>query len=380
MSLPYKADTFVFKKHNYVSVCLCEANNARLYYTPRIRNDAMDKERYLEELTKEIRKAGYKKLYTSKCLKYAERLLDNKLPVIFDTKHLSLLIGIEPSNLTKMVFAAEKHYNQIRIPKKAGGYRELDIPSYDLKYIQHWILDNILYHIPVSDYAYGFLPNKSIVDNAKIHLGKHCVVNMDIKDFFPSISFDRVFRIFDYYGYTKEISFVLSKLCTYQGKLPQGSPASPYISNIACKKLDARLSALAKAYEADYSRYADDITFSGTNDIKKIEVPSTSIINDEGLELNEKKTHISYPHERQEVTGLVVNGDHVSIPREYKRSLQQELYYCMKYGVEDHMKRIGCGKAFYKEHLYGKIYFIKMVEPIVAEKYFKLANQINWDY
>ena len=95
--------------------------------------------------------------------------------------------------------------------------------------------------------------------------------------FFPSISFERVYRIFSYYGYTNEVSFILAKLCTFQNRLPQGSPASPYISNIACLKLDARLSALAQKYESNYSRYADDLSFSGGNDIKSIIKPVSKV-------------------------------------------------------------------------------------------------------
>lgn len=345
-----------------------------------LRNDHMEKKHYLETLATEILQAGYGEKYVDRCVRYASRLLENGLPVIFDTKHLSLLIGIRPGDLTKMIFAEEPFYRQISIPKKAGGIRQLDIPSYDLKYIQHWILKNILYKIPISNYAYGFQLNKSILDNASVHTNKHCVINIDIKDFFPSISFERIFRIFAYYGYTKEVSFILSKLCTYKGKLPQGSPASPYISNIVCLKLDARLASLAKTYKAEYSRYADDITFSGKADIKSILPPTHKIIRDEGFNLNKDKTRVLYANQRQEVTGLIVNGSRVRIPRVYKRKLLQELYYCSKYGVEDHLKKIGCDKAFYKEHIYGKIYYIKMVEPEEAIRLFKMADQIDWGY
>ena len=345
-----------------------------------LRNDHMDKKHYLETLATEILQAGYGEKYVDRCVRYASRLLENGLPVIFDTKHLSLLIGIRPGDLTKMIFAEDLFYRQIGIPKKAGGIRQLDIPSYDLKYIQHWILINILYNIPISNYAFGFQLNKSIVDNARVHTNKHCVINIDIKDFFPSISFERIFRIFVYYGYTKEVSFILSKLCTYKGRLPQGSPASPYISNIVCLKLDARLASLAKTYKADYSRYADDITFSGKSDIKSILNPAQKIIRDEGFNLNRDKTRVLYANQRQEVTGLIVNGNRVRIPKVYKRKLLQELYYCSKFGVEDHLKRIGCDKAFYKEHIYGKIYYVKMVEPEEATMLFQLADQIDWSY
>ena len=235
-------------------------------------------------------------------------------------------------------------------------------------------------HMRVSEAATGFCADKSILTNAEIHLNKHCIVNLDIKDFFPSITFEKVFRIFAYHGYTNEVSFVLAKLCTFEGKLPQGSPASPGISNIVCLKLDARLTALAQKYEADYSRYADDLTFSGKNDLQSIIKAIPSILKEEGYAVNEKKTRIAYPHQRQEVTGLLVNGDRVRIPKAYKRSLYQELYYCSKFGVPDNMNRINCSKAFYKEHIYGKIYFVNLVEPEEAKKLFQIADQIDWDY
>ncbi|MEA4941233.1 MAG: retron St85 family RNA-directed DNA polymerase [Oscillibacter sp.] len=340
----------------------------------------MDKELYLNNLSDEIAKQGYGDYYCAKCTRYASHLIDNNLPVIFDTKHLSLLIGIDTHDLTKMVFSEERYYTQTKIPKKSNGFRELDMPAVELKYIQRWILNNILYSVKISDCAVGFCIKKSIVNNAKRHINQYCIVNMDIKDFFPTISFERVYRIFAYYGYTNEVSFVLAKLCTFGGKLPQGSPASPYISNISCLKLDARLNALAKAYESKYSRYADDITFSSQNDIKSIIKATTDIISNEGFAVNDKKTRVAYPYQRQEVTGLLVNGDHVRVSKKYKRDLYQEIYYCSKFGVQDHMKQIGCNKAFYKEHIYGKIYFINMVEPEEAKKLFILASQIQWDY
>ena len=312
---------------------------------------------YLTTLAAAISAEGYGDRYISKCLRYANRLLVNGLPVIFDTKHLALLIGIPVEELCKMVFAEDRYYSTARIPKRSGGYRELDIPSPDLKYIQRWIMQNILYCMRVSDYAYGFQPKRSIVDNARIHVNKHCIVYLDISDFFPSVSFDRVFRIFAYYGYTKEVSFMLAKLCTYKKKLPQGSPASPCISNICCLKLDARLSALAKTYIADYSRYADDITFSSNADIRTIIRVVVPIIKDEGFMINEKKTRIAYHYQRQEVTGLIVNGEEVRLNKEFKRRLLQELYYCKKFGVSSHMKHINCNKAFFKEHIYGKLFF-----------------------
>lgn len=340
----------------------------------------MSKETYLENLTAEVKRQGYGEYYLAKCIRYASRLLDNGLPVIFDTKHLSLLIGIAPADLTRMVFSEDRFYTHMSIPKKRGGQRELDIPSMELKYVQRWILDNVLYRIRISDCAVGFCEGKSIIDNAKRHLNQHSVITVDIKDFFPSTTFEKVYRIFSYYGYTNEVSFILAKLCTFRGRLPQGSPASPYISNIVCLKMDARLNALAKTYEAVYSRYADDLTFSSKKDAKSIVKAVEQIVNDEGYDINAEKTRIAYPHQRQEVTGLIVNGAKIRIAKSYKRKLYQELYYCSKFGVSNHMSKVGCNKAFYKEHVYGKIYFVNMVEPEEAKKLFAIADEVQWDY
>lgn len=339
----------------------------------------MNKELYLKNLEEAI-KAEYGVSYYTLCSRYAVRLIDNGLPVIFDISHFARLIGINKNALLAMVFRDDLFYSTAQVPKKSGGVRQISIPSVDLKYIQRWILDNILSNIAVSKCAFGFKKKVSIADNARIHLQKKCIINLDLADFFPSISFEKVFNIFVYYGYTKEVSFLLAKLCTFKGVLPQGSPASPYISNICCMKLDARLFGLAKKYDASYSRYADDMTFSGTHDLKSILEPVKRIICEEGFSINSKKTRIAYSHQRQEVTGLIVNTDHITIPKKFIRSLFQELYYCKKYGVSDHLQRIHCTKTFYKEHIYGKIYFVNSIDPPKANALFKLADQIDWDY
>ena len=170
---------------------------------------------YIEKLKSLFEKSHYGEEYKRKCIEYAERLLSNELPVIYDLEHLTMVLGIKKKILTKMIFAYQNFYSIVQIPKKSGGFRELQIPSVELKYIQRWILDNILKKIRISKYATGFCNEKSIVDNAKIHIGSKCILNMDIKDFFPSINFEMVFRIFVYYGYTKELSFIFAKLCTY---------------------------------------------------------------------------------------------------------------------------------------------------------------------
>lgn len=341
----------------------------------------MDADSYLSQLKEQLVAAKKKKSYQEACLDYAQRLLKNDLPVIFDLKHFALLLGMLPSDLTMVLFVdSDLLYTRRSIPKRNGGRREILMPCILLKYIQRWLLDNILSKIPISCHAMGFKKGCSIVSNARIHTNQDCIINIDLKDFFPSITMDDVFRIFHYYGYTKELSFAFAKICTYDRKLPQGSPASPYISNIRCLKLDKRIAAVAELYDAKYSRYADDITISGTREIRQILPLIKEIIADEGFTVNERKVHISYPHQRQQVTGLTVNGNTVKVSNAYKRSLQQEIYYCKKYGPYNHQAHIGDQHLFFKEHLYGKAYFVYMVEPETGRKLLADLDSMDWEY
>ena len=341
----------------------------------------MEKDQYIEKLQQKMKEGKYPDKYIQKCVTYAQKLLDNNVPVIYNLEHLSLLIGIDKKLLASIVFAnKEQLYKTIKIPKKTTGYRELSVPISTLKYIQKWILKNILNLVSVSEHVTGFERNMSIVENAKRHLNKQCVINIDLKDFFPSVKEKMVYSIFYGLGYTKELSYIYTTLCTYKKSVPQGAPTSPKLANLCCKHLDKRIGALCQSYNADYSRYADDITISGGKYIESILKPIKLIVEDEKFQLNDKKTRISYKGQRQEVTGLNLNAGKVTIPKSYKKELQKEIYYCKKYGVSNHLSHIKCNKAFYKEHLYGKACFIYMVEPLKAKKLLEELDAINWTY
>lgn len=340
----------------------------------------MEKDIYLNNLKKTLAINNVRTEDIEAAVKYADNLLTLGFPVIFDTSHFALLVGRENKEIDAMVNVTDSnYYHQVHIPKKSGGIRSLDIPAINLKLIQKWILNNILYNINVSKYANGFCKNRSIITNAKQHLHKECVINMDIKDFFPSISQKQIFRVFYYYGYTVELSYLFSKLCTYNGYLPQGAPTSPYLSNIVCLKLDKRLSGLAKKYNADYTRYADDITFSGKYGIQNIVSIAKTIIEDEGFIVNENKTRITYAYQKQEVTGLNVNNEFLSVDKKYLKKFKQELYYCKKYGVSDHLQHTNCTRRFYKEHMYGKAYFINMINKNLGKELFEQLEEIDWE-
>lgn len=335
---------------------------------------------YIAKLQKKMENKKLSKEYIRICTSYAKNLIDNNMPVIFDFHHLSLLLGLKPYELSLYLFSDESlFYNHIKIPKKSGGYRDIDVPSNKLKKIQKWILNNILLKIEVHEKCFGFCKGKSIYDNASKHVGNDCVLNLDLKDFFPSISQKDVFYIFYNRGYTKKVSYYLAKLLTRDGKLPQGSPASPMVSNIVAKNLDKRLNLLAISWRANYSRYADDITFSGSEKVIELIPIISKIVEEEHFIINEKKTRYSYYYQRQEVTGLIVNKK-VNIPKSFIKELKKEIYFCKKYGVSSHLEKIECNKSFFKEYLYGKVYFINMINKKLGNSLLKQLNEIEWDY
>lgn len=335
---------------------------------------------YVNQLRCEMEDLGEAEDYILLCTNYATILCERKVPVIFDFTHLSLLLGISREKLAFYIFASDDaFYTTLKIEKKSGGYREIDAPSDQLKIVQKWILKNILYKIEVHEKCFGFLEGKSIYSNALLHVNKECVLNMDLKDFFPSIKERDVFLIFYELGYTKKVSYYLAKLLTKEGRLPQGSPASPMISNIVGKRLDRRLDKLAESYSATYTRYADDITFSGSRSIVKMIPIVEKIIKDEKFEVNHKKTRYAFSYQRQEVTGLIVNQK-VSVSKKYIRDFEKEIFFCKKFGVASHLKKTNNHKSFFKEHMYGKAYFIYMINEGLGKRLLHELDEIEWDY
>lgn len=332
-------------------------------------------------LIDESLKRGEIALETAELIReYNNRLQQNNVPIIYNLKHLREILKIRYDAQDNYFGKNRNEYHTFEIPKKRGGVRVIEAPSDTLKKYQLWVKECILDKFKISDYAKGFKKNCSILDNAKCHVGQELVLNIDLKDFFPSIKYSKVFKIFSYIGYTNEVAHLLTRLCTNKHNvLPQGSPASPAISNIVSLKLDKRLSALATSFKCTYSRYADDITFSGSRNIKNILPIAERIIIEEGFSININKVRLQYSYQRQEVTGLIVNKK-INVSHEIEDEIENAIYFCKKYGVDDHLKNIKCNRSFYKEHLYGIAYFIKMINLDKGNKYLKELNSISWTY
>lgn len=266
----------------------------------------------------------------------------------------------------------EKHYSRIRIPKKGGGVRQIQAPDPLLKTIQRSILHHILEGFELPPCAAAYHKGASIRENAACHTGRNVVLKLDIKDFFGSITFSMVHqRAFNSRYFPVPVGTLLTSLCCYKDSLPQGSPASAAISNLVMKPFDEYMEGWCQIQDIVYSRYCDDMTFSGDFAAAEVIGKVKGYLGAMGFELNQSKTKVLTRHTRQSVTGIVVN-DKVSVPSAYRRALRQDVYYCRKFGVQEHLKsrnvkkylEMGAaGEVKYLMSLLGKIGFILSVTP-----------------
>jgi hypothetical protein len=263
----------------------------------------------------------------------ADKLARLALPGMHDAQALAHAMGLSLPELRFLAFERRvsriSHYRRFAMPKKTGGERIISAPMPRLKRAQYWVLDNILARAPLHPAAHGFTKNRSIVSNAAPHIGRAVVINVDLKDFFPSIAMPRVKGVFRQLGYSEQVATTLALLCTESATetvlvdgetfhvahgprtLPQGAPSSPALTNILCRRLDARLQGAAAKLGFDYTRYADDLTFSahaeGARLAGKLLWRVRQIVVDEGFTPHPAKQHVMRSSARQSVTGIVVN-------------------------------------------------------------------------
>ena len=321
-----------------------------------------------------------------------------KLPLLTDAVSVAAAMQIPIGQLRFLAFAREvsktTHYKRFLIPKKTGGQRRISAPMARLKTAQTWILHHILEPVSIHESAHGFVAARSIVSNARPHVGAEVVINMDLKDFFSSITYPRVKGVFQSLGYSENAATILGLICTEsetdiaeldgetwyiatgQRFLPQGSPASPAITNVLCAKLDKRLSGLARKFGFTYTRYADDLTFSasgeGTKQINNLTRSVSKIVESEGLAVHSEKTRIMRPGSRKEVTGIVVN-DKPGVDRKTLRKFRALLHQLETEGTTG-SKQWGNPSADLLSSMEGYANFVYMVD---AEKGQKLKAQVK---
>lgn len=312
-------------------------------------------------------------------LKYIEKLLANNLPIIFETEHLSLLLGRNEAYLNSVVHGAESHYREFKLKKRKGGFRKITVPYPALLECQRWIYKNLLSKVKISHYAHGFSKKKSIITNARIHVGQRHLLKIDLKDYFPSIKKSRVIAMFYNLGYSTEVAFYLASICCKNDCLPQGAPSSPIISNIISKSLDNRLYELCKKFDIRYTRYADDLTFSGDRIPVRFIEYIKQIVETESFEINESKTQLHKKSGKRIITGVAVNSDTIKAPKKYKRKLFQKLHYIEKYGLVSHRIKLKIRNPNYLEALIGQLNYVLAIEPnnLKAQHYLSFLREID---
>jgi retron-type reverse transcriptase len=331
-----------------------------------------------------------------------EKLEKAGLPVLSGPADVARAMGLPVPQLRWLAFHSEasttSHYVRFRIPKKSGGTREISAPMPKIAAAQQWILANVLSKLPSEPPAHGFIPGRSTVTNATPHVKRAVVVNLDLKDFFPSISFPRVQGLFQALGYSPAVATVFALLSTeaprkeveYEGRkyhvalgprgLPQGACTSPAISNLAARILDRRLGGLAAKLGWTYTRYADDLTFSGDTQGNPTPRPAAGasadrpkdprsvawliartrhLCEDEGFEVNEKKLRVQRRNTTQSVTGIVVN-EKPSTPRKERRRLRAILHRAKFEGLE---KQNRIQHPHFRAYVAGHVAYVSMVNP-----------------
>ncbi|MFD0860259.1 reverse transcriptase domain-containing protein [Roseovarius aquimarinus] len=304
---------------------------------------------------------------------YARRLSSQGLPEIFSPEHLSHLTNIRLEAIYAMSNSQKSFYRRFDIPKRSGGSRKIAAPLPSLAFLQRWILDNILNLIPPHASAKAYRRGHSTFDNARFHRKQKIVLKVDVKNFFGSIQEYNAFLIFKGLGYSKRLSKLLSMTSSLDGCLPQGAPTSGALANIYMRAFDEVIFIACKEKKVRYTRYADDLTFSGddfdTNaQIKMVDKELSKI----GLTVNVKKTRVLLPHVRQDVTGLVVN-EKVSVPQDFRRKLRQECHFIQKFGIYGHAREVNAKNARIRlEEVIGKLSYVKSIHK--NESYWNEAH------
>jgi retron-type reverse transcriptase len=287
------------------------------------------------------------------------------LPVIRDLDDFALATHVSKYTIFRLSKYSELYYQSFEIPKKNGGCRLIAQPSRKLKAMQGWILRNILDKLRVSESCKGFERGSRTSDNAAPHVGANIVINLDLENFFPSVAAKRVYAVFRTVGYNRQISTVLSRLTTFREGLPQGGPCSPKLANLVAWKLDSRIQGYVGKKGIVYTRYADDLSFSGShpNRVCKILPTVRQIIESEGFTLNQTKSRVAGVSRQKKITGLVLSENSFGIGRRQHRVLRAKIHRLSQPG-EAHNADL-----FY--HVKGWLAYLKSVD----EKRFAQSNE-----
>lgn len=335
----------------------------------------------------------------------AQKPLSSVLPALYTAKDVAQWLGL---SINQLIWLADlrrvdtytpnslQHYHYQLMPKRSGHYRLIESPKSLLKAIQQKIYQQILQYAPVHSAAHGFRQGKSCKTHAQAHCAKAYVLLFDLSDYFHSVTWLAVYQVFHGLGFPAEVARLLTGLCSHQCQrslplletfspetrqrlwerhLPQGAPSSPALANSALYHTDHRLNSLANSLGLHYSRYADDLAFSGDQqrDWSFFEPLVGAICIEQGFQLNHKKTRVLRPHQKQLVTGVVVNQK-VNIDRRYYDRLKAILTNCRRHGLASQNRQ---QHTNFREHLQGKIQHVSWLNPAKGRKLQAIFDHIE---
>jgi hypothetical protein len=331
------------------------------------------------------------------------------VPAITTTAALAQRLGLTPSQLdwfadrrgmeAKRLDGPLRHYTYRWLTSRGGKRRLLEAPRPRLKALQRRILHELLDAIPAHDAAHGYRPGRSILTFAAPHASRRVVLRMDLRDFFPSVGAARVRAVFRTAGYPRDVALALAGLCTNvtpadvwpaggdhaerlrfrSPHLPQGAPTSPALANLCAHRLDRRLTGLARKAGASYTRYADDLAFSGDGDfergLRRFEMAVARVATEEGFEVNFRKTRAMPRSARQCLAGVVVNERPNGRRRDYEL-LEAILFNCVRHGPAAQNRS---GVADFRAHLAGRVAHLARLNPARGARLRELLGRIVWD-
>jgi hypothetical protein len=323
-----------------------------------------------------------------------------QIPEITTLEDLAETLRLHPDDLGWLLSRGAEHYrHHWQMKPKSGRLRLIESPKVLLKFAQRQVLRKILQAIPPHEAAMGFRPGCSVRDFVNPHTGRELLLRLDLEDFFPSITAARVLQVFLTAGYPESVARALTRLTThaapaavFEGKslpwaerrrlasphLPQGAPTSPALANLSAFRLDCRLAGLAKAAGAEYTRYADDLLFSGGKDFarqaRRFETTAGAILIEEGFRPNHRKTRVLRQGQKQHAAGLVLNKKPNIDRREFDR-LKAVLTNCARHGPASQNR--GHHPDF-AAHLNGKLAWLRFIHPEKEAKLRAIFERIEW--
>jgi len=282
-------------------------------------------------------------------------------------------LGLLPSAVLEVSQHARKYYSKFERVKRTGGVRVISASQGRLKWIQRVLLDGVLSRFSMPPHVQGCVKGRSPGTNAEIHVDQDVVINIDLSDFFGSVSLHMVIQLLsERFHFDEEAAEVFARLAILDGVLPQGAPTSPVLANLAALKVDSDIMLICKEgvtkVQFQYSRYVDDITISGGIELVALLPKIYESIERNGFNPNVQKTKIQRRTIRQSVTGVVVNKK-VSVPKTLIRNVRQQIYYCRKWGIKEHCETLGINPNRFLKAIRGSNGYIGTVRPDLATEF-----------